>query len=483
LLVIPLAGLFRPENFPADYALVAALPVVFLAETLFQVLVLWPTGRSRALWWFPVKGLAYLLTPYLSALIVIPVINQAPFPGFGNTLFAFYTAFMAISSTIGLIPGLIVGLITGLFLLWLLPRPETQPDPPPPVKPGLVLLVSTAALALLFAALYATAQLLPGSPGRAALEVVLPGGDAAGSGWRALAFTGDADTLALLNNAGGVDLYRLDEGMQLQEQLPGRVPEGRLLVAHAPAGLVSAGMIAAAGGDTVLLWRHDGSHWSSIPLNTGEATVQDLAFNPAGSLLAAAGLHPAGNRVLFWDMTDPHLDADSAPETLTVPGAACTRLAFGGGEKPYLACGAATGTLTLWPLNTAGMAIAETFILDEPVQRLAYSIPQGQFIVAAGDSMYTVTPGSPSPRLVYSAGSPITSLSAAAESPLLMAAAGNNVYLWETAITKWPSLVFQEEDTVSAVAVSPDGRHQVALTPRGICFLNNLTILGDPAYE
>ncbi|MFH9347854.1 hypothetical protein [Kitasatospora sp. NPDC017646] len=291
------------------------------------------------------------------------------------------------------------------------------------------------------------------------------------NGLYAVAFSPDGHTMAV----GGAD----NRVLLWDVSVPGRLrplggplsgPNGVACLAFAPDGRT----LAAGGGDgAVWLWdvqRPDQAQPLGKPLTGHTGTVDSLAFRPDGRVLAAGG---ADTAVLLWDVGDP-----KAPRALGGPvkGRSDDVTALGFTPDGHaLATGDGFGQVLLWNVEdpAAPRQLGQLPARNTPVRALI--VGTARIDVAESDhttsTWDTTDPANPRQIGGTTLGRTGWSLAAAFSSqpdqqgnrPVLLATGSTDgtVILWDSkggARTPLLARLGGRTDTVSSLAVSPDGR-------------------------
>ncbi|MEU6218186.1 caspase family protein [Streptomyces sp. NPDC047022] len=211
----------------------------------------------------------------------------------------------------------------------------------------------------------------------------------------AIAFSPDGSLLAVADAHGVVHLWDTASTAR-----PTRLPQVTAgaadvhAVAFAPKGRTLAVGTAATGRgrgtSRVTLWALDGhGRTGKAPTATLRAdSVESLAFNPQGTLLAAGGVLGA---MAVWDTTRIDRPAARSVEEFSEDGrAAILSISFKPDGKAFLAADA-TGTVEQWevsgdagPPDTRRIDVYTSYPTRLPVYAVAYS-PDGSTFVSGGD--------------------------------------------------------------------------------------------------
>ncbi|MHB1874389.1 MAG: nSTAND1 domain-containing NTPase [Streptosporangiaceae bacterium] len=210
--------------------------------------------------------------------------------------------------------------------------------------------------------------------------------DSSAGAVQSVSFSPDRRLLAVAASDGTLRLWRVADPGHASPAGPPLERAGAFplyTTAFSPNGR----LLAAAGAQgTVALWdlARSGRPVRAVPPLTGSrGTVYSVAFNPAGTVLAAgSGNGTAAGTVRLWRLAGP-AGTVAVRSPLAVPGGGVESVAFSP-AGPILAAGSANGTVRLWDVANPARPVALGQVLGGPrgmVTSVAFS-PDGTMLAA-----------------------------------------------------------------------------------------------------
>ncbi|REK90671.1 hypothetical protein DY245_08885 [Streptomyces inhibens] len=291
-----------------------------------------------------------------------------------------------------------------------------------------------------------------------------------------IAFSPDGSLLAVTGAHGVVHLWdttSVDNPTQLPPVTAGTADVHA--VAFAPKGRALAVGTAATGPgrgtSRVTLWDLDGrGRAGKAPVVTLRAdSVQSLAFNPQGTLLAAGGVLGA---MKVWDTTKIHRPVAASVEAFSVKGQGdILSISFKPDGKTFLAADA-TGTIEQWETKAdAGspdarkVGVFTSYPTTLPVYAVAYS-PDGSTFASGGDKgsaqLWTSATPPALPGNVAADGSDIPGTAFSADGRLLAVSAStdppNRTQIWDVRDPHHPAVAYALTQEWTCANFIGDGR-------------------------
>jgi WD40 repeat protein len=288
--------------------------------------------------------------------------------------------------------------------------------------------------------------------------------------YTALAISGDGLFMAG-GTLGEVELRKLEDGSLVRTMAIDDKYSYVSTVAYSPIG----DLVAGASGSIVYVWRvEDGTLVWSLDSQT---PINELAFSPDGSMLAAATskgiLTDFGSEdifpVLVWSTTDGFLlDELKGSEQILMPG--FTSLAFSMDGK-YLIAAEGDGDIDVWQLTTYTLKYNITGYSFLGWGLVIASSPDGLHFALGGEDriiqLWEVDHRSLIKTIKVNDDS-ITALAYSPDGQMIASGVDRDIRLWRTNVGNLICSVKGSRDTVRKIYFTPDGRFLVSLADDGI---------------